>query len=73
MIREDEPITNRFISLSNTGSFNPASFVSGIIRGVLDASGLPCAVSAILDGPADKTVFVVKFEEGGMGGAVSSS
>lgn len=78
MIREAEPLTNAFISVPRDRSrFNPASFIAGIIRGVLDGSGFPCTVQAATvpapdaplvpgaaPGPAprDKTVFVIKFE-----------
>lgn len=68
MIREDEPVTNSFISVPKEyARLNCASFIAGIIHGVLDASGFPCSVAAVTvpvpDAPRDKTVFVIKFED----------
>lgn len=67
LIREKEPITNRFISVpADLGRLNLAQFVGGIIKGVLDGAGFPSAVSALhQDGGhaiGCHTVFVVKFE-----------
>lgn len=40
MIRDESPITNFFISVPRDAArFNPASFVAGIVRGVLDSAG----------------------------------
>jgi hypothetical protein len=69
MIRDDEPLTNYFISVPrDLGRFNPASYMAGILRGVLDAGGFPCTVQAVTvpndAGPRDKTVFLIKFERG---------
>lgn len=70
MIREAEPITNIFISVPKDRSrFNPASFVGGILRGILDGAGFPCTVQAVTQpleveaGPRDKTVFLIKFAD----------
>jgi hypothetical protein len=67
MIRDDEPLTNYFISVPrDLGRFNPAAYMAGILRGVLDAGGFPCSVQAVTvpndAGPRDKTVFLIKFE-----------
>ena len=65
MIQERDPITNRFISTPSNG-LNCASFIAGIIHGVLDGAGFPSEVSAhfVSMGPGqpDKTVFLVKFD-----------
>ena len=66
MIRDDDPLTNAFISIpKDLARFNPASFMAGIVRGVLDAAGFPCTVQAAIvpnsDGPRDRTVFVITF------------
>ena len=59
------PATNTFISVPKEYSrFNPAAFIAGIIRGMLDSAGFPCSVaamSAATDGAVDSTVFVIKF------------
>jgi len=65
MIYENEPITNKFVSVPpDFGSFNCASFIAGIIAGILDSSGFKCKVTAVLvqdEGEADKTVYLIKF------------
>jgi trafficking protein particle complex subunit 5 len=66
MIRDDEPITNFFISVpKDLSRFNPACFIAGILRGLLDGAGFECTVQAVNvaveNGPRDKTVYVVKF------------
>jgi hypothetical protein len=67
MIREDEPVTNYFISMPKEyARLNCACFVAGILHGALDAAGFSCSVSAVTvpsDGPRDKTVFVIKFDD----------
>ena len=65
MIRDDEPLTNYFISMpKDLSRLNPASFMAGIVRGVLESGGFPCTVQAVIvpsDAPRDKTVFLIKF------------
>ena len=40
MIRDEEAVTNYFISVPKDASrFNPASFIAGIVRGALDSAG----------------------------------
>ena len=69
MIRDDEPLVSSFISVPKDMSrFNPASFMAGILRGVLDSAGFPCTVQAVTlaaegGGPRDRTVFLVTFDE----------
>lgn len=47
MIYEAEPVTNTFISVpEDMGSFNCASFVAGIIAGVLDSASFTSTVTA---------------------------
>lgn len=67
MIRDDEPLTNYWISMpKEMARLNCAAFIAGIVRGMLDGAGFPCTVSAITtptDGPRDKTVFLIKFAD----------
>lgn len=51
MIGDADPATNHFVSLRPElrRVFNPAAFVAGIIRGVLDGVGIPCTVAAVTD------------------------
>ena len=69
MIRDDEPLVGAFISVPRDMSrFNPASFMGGILRGVLDGAGFPCTVQAVTvaapEGAVrDRVVFVVTFDE----------
>lgn len=69
MIRDDEPLVGSFISVPKDMSrFNPASFMAGILRGVLDGAGFPCTVQAVsVPAPEgavrDRTVFLVTFDE----------
>lgn len=67
MIRDDEPLTNYFISMpKDLSRLNPASYMAGIVRGVLDGAGFPCTVQAVTvpaeTAARDKTVFLIKFE-----------
>jgi hypothetical protein len=59
------PATNTFISVPREYSrFNPACFIAGLVRGMLEAAGFACVVqagSAPADGPVDKTVYVIRF------------
>ena len=62
MIYEAEPVTNKFISIPpEFGSLNIASFIAGIIRGILTPAGYPATVRAMTaeDG---NTVFLINFE-----------
>ena len=38
MIIERHPLVNRFISPNEVGSYNPAAYVAGIVKGMLDAA-----------------------------------
>ena len=64
-IWDNLPVTNTFISLPKEyARFNPAAFVAGIVRGMLDGAGFSCTVSAMnaaSDGPVEKTVYVIRF------------
>jgi len=64
-IWDNLPATNTFISVPKEYSrFNPACFIAGLVRGVLDSAGFPCSVAALnaaSDGPIDKTVYVIRF------------
>jgi hypothetical protein len=66
-IYEREPLTNRFISVPKEFShFNCATFVAGIINGILDGAEFQCDVSAHFNtaqGGATRTVYVIKFEK----------
>jgi len=73
MIHELNPITNAFVSVPATmGQLNCASFIAGIIAGVLDSAKFNAKVTAHLvsnEGApstplslaADRTIFLVKF------------
>ena len=67
-IIDHNPITNRYVSVpDHLGDFNPASFIAGIIHGVLDGAGFPCTVTAhqqlpSKQQPKKRTVFIVKLQ-----------
>ncbi len=66
MIHETTPVTNTFVSVpEDMGSFNCASFIAGIIAGVLDSALFPATVTAHLvskeDGSPATTVYLIKF------------
>ena len=68
MIHEMTPITNTFVSVpDDMGSFNCASFIAGIIAGVLDSAMFPATVTAHLvnqeDGSLPRTVYLIKFKQ----------
>ena len=66
MIHEATPVTNHFVSVpTHLGSLNCASYIAGIVKGVLDGSGFACEVTAhsVDEGGANKTVFLLKFSE----------
>lgn len=65
-IWDNLPLTNTFISLPKELSrFNPACFIAGVVRGILDGAGFPCTVQTMsADAPeyaVDKTVYVITF------------
>ena len=65
MICENSPITNAFVSVpSDMGQLNCASFIAGIIAGVLDSSKFFARVTAHFQSTeegVDRTVFLIKF------------
>ena len=67
-ILESQPITNKYVSVpKDMGDFNPASFIAGIISGILNESGFHCNVIAHDTTSNDKniktkTVFIVKLK-----------
>ena len=69
MIRDDEPLVGSFISVpKDMARFNPASFMAGIVKGVLEGAGFPCAVKAVTvpapEGAVrDRVVFLITFDE----------
>eukprot|EP00252_Welwitschia_mirabilis_P020453 TRINITY_DN5018_c0_g1_i3.p1 TRINITY_DN5018_c0_g1~~TRINITY_DN5018_c0_g1_i3.p1 ORF type:complete len:214 (+),score=42.10 TRINITY_DN5018_c0_g1_i3:328-969(+) len=68
MISERELLVNRFISVpKDMGNFNCGAFVAGIVKGVLDGSGFPAAVSAhfvpVEGQPRPRTTILIKFSE----------
>ena len=69
MINENEPITNKFISVPNDmGQLNCSAFVAGIIAGMLESAGFPAEVHAVAVALKDgtrrsRTVFVIDFEK----------
>ena len=59
MIIDEMPLTNKFVSVpKNYGRLNTASYLAGIIQGVLNGSNFPSSVSA--HEFQGKTVFLVK-------------
>lgn len=66
MIHESSPVTNAYISVpADMGHLNCASYIAGIIAGVLDSSRFSAAVSAHtleVEG-TDRTVFLIKFNQ----------
>jgi len=63
MIHENTPITNAFVSVpSDMGELNCASFIAGIIAGVLDSAKFYARVTAhSLGDGTERTVFLIKF------------
>mmetsp|Transcript_10552 Transcript_10552/g.17259 ORF Transcript_10552/g.17259 Transcript_10552/m.17259 type:complete len:192 (+) Transcript_10552:34-609(+) len=65
MINEKEPLVNRFISVpKDMGTLNCASYVAGIVKGVLDGAEFPARVSAHLvpiEGQRPRTTILIKF------------
>ena len=62
-IYDDDPITNKYISLpSNLSGLNCAQFIAGIIQGILDSADFPADVTAATQGNTQKTVYVIQFE-----------
>ena len=65
-IIDHNPMTNRYVSVpDHLGDFNPASFIAGIIHGVLDGAGFPSTIIAHQQLPSSKqpkkrTVFIVQ-------------
>ncbi len=61
-IVENEPITNKFISLQKSGSVNCAAFIGGIIEGILNSADFKCKVSPYFY-EGGKTFYIIKFEK----------
>jgi len=58
---EKEPITNRFVSLPKDYShMNCASFIAGIINGMVDAADFPVVVTANWNVNQTQTVYIIK-------------
>jgi len=72
MIHDNDPIVNKYISVpSEMGSLDCASFMAGIIKGILDSAGFGAEVRAvpveIEDGSKRcRTVFVINFDQKAM-------
>jgi hypothetical protein len=61
---ENTPIVNKFICLQKGNSLNCASFIAGIIEGILNSSDFKSKVSAFffeVDGQF-KTYYIIKFD-----------
>lgn len=62
MIHENFPITNYYV---DSDKINCASFIAGIIAGILDSSRFNATVTAHLvdgsEGNPERTIFLVKF------------
>ena len=64
-IIENNPITNRYIPPLKNNSVNCASFIAGIIEGILNSADFRCKVSAFFfeqDG-ITKTLYIIKFDK----------
>ncbi|GMH51619.1 hypothetical protein TrVE_jg3984 [Triparma verrucosa] len=64
MIHDSNPLPTIFCEVpSSLSSFNPASFVSGIVKGALETAGFGCEVTAhrVDEGEGNRTVFLVNF------------
>ena len=64
-IIENSPITNRYIPPLKNNSVNCASFIAGIIEGILNSADFRCKVSAFFfeqDG-ITKTLYIIKFDK----------
>ncbi|CAM9452838.1 unnamed protein product, partial [Chrysoparadoxa australica] len=66
-IHDATPLTNTYVSVPrDMGSLNCASFVAGIIEGILAGAGFPATVTALFQEVAgacqQNTVYMVKFE-----------
>lgn len=67
MISDVNLVLNKYISVPrDMGSFNPGAFMSGIVKGILDAAEFPARVSAhFVDVPGlakPQTTILMKFE-----------
>jgi hypothetical protein len=63
-IYDAQPITNKFISVpKDFGALNCASFIAGIIAGVLDSALFNAEVTAHFTPKQDKTVYIIKFDK----------
>jgi hypothetical protein len=63
-IIENSPIVNKFITLQKNNSLNCASFIAGIIEGILNSSDFRSKVSAFfyeIEGQT-KTYYIIKFD-----------
>ena len=61
---DKDPITDIFLSVpSDLGQLNCASFVAGIVNGILDGAEFHSEVSAHFNKDKTKTVYVIKFEK----------
>lgn len=65
MIHENSPVTNAFASVpSDMGQLNCASFIAGVIAGILDNAKFYARVTAhSLGDGTERTVFLVKFSK----------
>lgn len=63
-IIENSPLVNKFITLQKGNSLNCASFIAGMIEGILNSSDFRSKVSAFfyeVEGQI-KTYYIVKFD-----------
>jgi hypothetical protein len=61
---ENSPVVNKFICLQKGNSLNCASFIAGIIEGILYSADFRCKVSAFfyeIEGQT-KTYYIIKFD-----------
>jgi hypothetical protein len=66
MISDSDLFVTKYVSVPREmGHFNPAAFVAGVVRGVLEGAGFPARVTAhyvaVKDQLRPKTVILIKF------------
>ncbi|EFN52136.1 hypothetical protein CHLNCDRAFT_27224 [Chlorella variabilis] len=67
MISDSDLFVTKYVSVPREmGHFNPAAFVAGVVRGVLEGAGFPARVTAhyvpVKDQARPKTVILMKFQ-----------
>jgi hypothetical protein len=69
MIIEELPVTNTFVSDGSCpGNLNVASYIAGILAGILESAAFPATVTAVASGGSEEggkesTVFLINFSD----------